>query len=66
MEQEVDVYMIDDKEFFVLDVIDNYNYLCEVNNPQNIIVLKDVGENLESLSDKEVDEALIKYYKKHE
>lgn len=63
---EVEVVEIEGKEYFIVDTIDNYNYLCEMINPNNMIVLKDIGEELVSLSDKELDEALIKYYKKHE
>lgn len=62
MMQEVEVYEIEGKEFYVVATIDKYHYLAEITNPNNIIVLKNYGEELKSLTDEELDKALILYY----
>lgn len=61
-EKEVEVVKIDGKEFYVIATIDKYNYLSEISNPSNLIVLKECGEELISVKDDELDEALEKYY----
>lgn len=65
-EQEVDVVEIEDKEFYIVDNIESYSYLSEINNPSNIIVLKDDGEFLSSPeNEEEVENALNLYNQKH-
>lgn len=66
----VDTIDIDGKEFFLVDKIDKYNYFAEIENPENICILKDKVEDEEELyvsldDDKEVDKALILYYEKY-
>lgn len=65
-EKEVDVVEIEDKEFYIVDNIESYSYLSEINNPNNIIVLKDNGEFLSSPeNEEEVEKALELYYQKN-
>ena len=66
----VNVIDIDGKDFFLIDVIDKYNFFAEVNNSANICILKediiDGEEYLINLERFEVDKALMLFYKKHE
>lgn len=65
----MDVITIEDKEFFRVDTINEYNYFAEIQNPKNIYVLKSKLENgeftLVSLEDDEIDEALMMYTEKN-
>lgn len=65
-EKEVDVVEIEDKEFYIVDNIESYSYLSEINDPSNIIVLKDDGEFLSTPEDEnEIEKALNLYYEKN-
>jgi hypothetical protein len=65
----VDVIDIEGKDFFLVDTLDEYNYFSEIDNPENICIMKKEHENGEEVyvsleSDEEVDKALVLYYEK--
>ena len=69
-EVAVDVIEIDGKEFCLVDSIDQYNFFVQMDNADNIYVLKEVTENGEEFyksleNDEEVDKALVMYYEKY-
>ena len=71
MEEKIEMYKttIDDVEYMLVDIIDDYYYLVEINNVNNYLVLKQTVDNLEQylkrISEEEQKEALILFYKKH-
>ncbi len=69
-EVAVDVIEIDGKEFCLVDSINQYNFFVQMDNSDNIYVLKEVTENGEEFyksleNDEEVDKALVMYYEKY-
>jgi len=71
MEEKIEMYKttIDDVEYMLVDIIDDYYYLVEINNVNNYLVLKQTVDNLEQylkrISEEEQKEALVLFYKKH-
>lgn len=71
MEEKIEMYKttIDDIEYMLVDIIDDYYYLVEINNVNNYLVLKQTVDNLEQylkrISEEEQKEALVLFYKKH-
>lgn len=69
-EVAVEVIEIDGKEFCLVDSINQYNFFVQMDNSDNIYVLKEVTENGEEFyksleNDEEVDKALVMYYEKY-
>lgn len=69
-EVAVDVIEIDGKEFCLVDSIDQYNFFVQMDNSDNIYVLKEVTENGEEFyksldNDDEINKALVMYYEKY-
>lgn len=64
-EKEIDVIKINDVEYMILEIIDKYYYLSEVNNTNNIRVFKENGEYIESIDYDEEEKALAMYYEKY-
>lgn len=64
-EKEIDVIKINDVEYMILEVIDKYYYLSEINNTNNIRVFKENGEYIESIDYDEEEKALAMYYEKY-
>ena len=71
MEEKIEMYKttIDDIEYMLVDIIDDYYYLVEINNVNNYLVLKQTVDNLEQylkrISEEEQKEAFVLFYKKH-
>lgn len=71
MEEKIEMYKttIDDVEYMLVDIIDDYYYLVEINNVNNYLVLKQTVDNLEQylkrISEEEQKEALVLFYQKH-
>ena len=67
-EVNMNVLEIDGKDFLLVETVGKYNFFVELNNYDNICILKEVVENDESvfvnLEEDEVDEALGLYYEK--
>ena len=67
-EVNMNVLELDGKDFLLVETVDKYNFFVEVDNYDNICILKEVIENDESmfvnLEEDEVDEALGLYYEK--
>lgn len=69
-EVAVEEIEIDGKEFCLVDRINQYNFFVQMDNSDNIYVLKEVTENGEEFyksleNDEEVDKALVMYYEKY-
>ena len=69
-EVAVEVIEIDGKEICLVDRINQYNFFVQMDNSDNIYVLKEVTENGEEFyksleNDEEVDKALVMYYEKY-
>ena len=67
-EVNMNVLELDGKDFLLVETVGKYNFFVEVDNYDNICILKEVIENDESmffnLEEDEVDEALGLYYEK--
>ena len=67
-EVNMNVLEIDGKDFLLVETVGKYNFFVELNNYDNICILKEVVENDEivfvNLEEDEVDEALGLYYEK--
>ena len=67
-EVNMNILELDGKDFLLVETVDKYNFFVEVDNYDNICILKEVIENDESmfvnLEEDEVDEALGLYYEK--
>ena len=67
-EVNMNVLELDGKDFLLVETVGKYNFFVEVDNYDNICILKEVIENDESmfvnLEEDDVDEALGLYYEK--
>ena len=63
--EERETIDVDGKDFFIVDSIDEYYFLSEIENPTNILVFKEKEDFLESVPIEEAEKALHLYYKKH-
>ena len=64
-----DVINVDDKDFFLIDTVDNYAFYAEEANPENFLVLKEVSDSGETYivsldDDHEFEKAISLYYEK--
>ncbi len=70
MNEEIEVETIvleDGLEYFIVDEIQSYIFLANVNNPEDVCIRKDVGEEITGLKDEqEVEYALSLYAKKYQ
>lgn len=65
----VDMINVEGKDFFLVDTLDKYNYFAEINNPENVCIMKTAQEDGEEVyisldSEEEIDKALVLYYEK--
>ena len=67
-EVNMNVLELDGKDFLLVETVGKYNFFVEVDNYDNICILKEVIEDGESLfvdlEENEVDEAFSLYYRK--
>ena len=57
---DVAVVRIDDVDYTIVDVINGYAYLIDLDNPDDFLIMKDTGEELVSITDEnELESALL-------
>jgi hypothetical protein len=57
---DVAVVRIDDVDYTIVDVINGYAYLIDLDNPDDFLIMKDAGEELVSITDEnELESALL-------
>ena len=57
---DVAVVRIDDVDYTIVDVINGYAYLIDLDNPDDFLIMKDAGEELVSITDEnELGSALL-------
>lgn len=64
-EREIDTIEINGINYIILEIIDRYYYLSEIDNPNNIRVFKENNEYIESIDSDEEEQALAMYYEKY-
>ena len=60
---DVAVIKIDDIEYTIVDIIGNYTYLLDLENPNNFLIMRDEGEDLVSITDEDEYNRALKQYK---
>ena len=60
---DVAVVRIDDTDYTIVDIIGEYTYLMDLDNPDDFLIMKTVGEELVSVSDEDEYNVALKLYK---
>ena len=60
---DVAVVRIDDTDYTIVDIIGEYTYLMDLDNPNDFLIMKTVGEELVSVSDEDEYNIALNLYK---
>ena len=60
---DVAVVRIDDTDYTIVDIIGEYTYLMDLDNPDDFLIMKTVGEELVSVSDEDEYNIALNLYK---
>ena len=61
---DVAVLRIGDIEYTIIDVIEGYTYLLDLDNPNDFVIMKDAGEDLVTVTDENEFEKALELYRK--
>lgn len=59
---DVAVVNIDGVEYTIVEIINGYAYLVDLDNPKDFLIMKDAGEELVSVTDEEEFENALKLF----
>lgn len=59
---DVAVVTIDGIEYTIVEIINGYAYLVDLDNPNNYLIMKDAGEELVSVTDEDEYENALKLF----
>jgi hypothetical protein len=59
---DVAVVRIDDIDYTIVEVINGYAYLIDLDNPNDFLIMKDEGEELVSITDENEFENALKLF----
>ena len=59
---DVAVVRIDDIDYTIVEVINGYAYLIDLDNPNDFLIMKDEGEELVSITDENEFENKLKLF----
>ena len=60
---DVAVVRIDDTDYTIIDIIGEYTYLMDLDNPDDFLIMKTEGEELVSVTDEDEFNVALKLYK---
>jgi len=60
---DVAVIRIDDIDYTIIDIINDYTYLMDLDNPNDFIIMKTEGEELVSINDEDEYNRALSLYK---
>ena len=60
---DVAVVRIDDTDYTIVDIIGEYTYLMDLDNPDDFLIMKTEGEELVSVSDEDEYNIALNLYK---
>ena len=61
---DVAVLRIGDIEYTIIDVIEGYTYLVDLDNPNDFVIMKDAGEDLVTVTDENEFEKALELYRR--
>ena len=61
---DVAVLRIGDIEYTIIDVIEGYTYLVDLDNPNDFAIMKDAGEDLVTVTDENEFEKALELYRR--
>ena len=59
---DVAVVRIDDIDYTIVEIINGYAYLVDLDDPNNFLIMKDAGEELVSVTDENEYESALKLF----
>lgn len=59
---DVAVVRIDDVDYTIVEIINGYAYLVDLDNPNDFLIMKDEGEELVSITDENEFENALKLF----
>ena len=60
---DIAVVRIDDVDYTIIDVIDGYTYLADLDNPDDFLIMKDAGKELVSVTNENEFEKALELYR---
>ena len=60
---DIAVVRIDDVDYTIIDVIDGYTYLVDLDNPDDFLIMKDAGKELVSVTNENEFEKALELFR---